>query len=256
VCERNEVLAAVSHDLKNPLAVIMGQAQLLENHASQAPGAAAGQLKAGLTRIQANARKMARLLNEMLDAVQAEAGDMLVLERQPIDLVSLARGATDEFVTASNKHTITVESATTALIGDWDAFRLERVLGNLLSNAVKYSPDGGAIRVRIDQDDAGWALLEVHDEGQGIPAAALPYVFNRFYRAANAQLTAGTGIGLAVVRRIVEQHGGSVRVQSEVGAGTTVTVRLPLHGAGRAVSRPPVDMPAIVEARQAIQAAG
>ena len=126
-------------------------------------------------------------------------------------------------------------SLTTALPELWatvDAMRIERVVSNLLSNAVKYSPDLGDIVVRLTRADGAAgpeALLAVQDRGVGIPSEDLPHIFERFRRAQNVVgHVHGTGIGLASVRQIVEQHGGTVQVESVLGAGSTFTVRLPL----------------------------
>ena len=128
----------------------------------------------------------------------------------------------------------------------WDSARLERVLDNLLSNAVKYSPDGGLITVSIARErgsgglspsptpdshapaPSSWATVAVRDPGIGIPAADLPHTFHLFHRAGNVGQIAGTGIGLAGVKQIVEQHGGAVTVESGEGDGSAFTVRLPL----------------------------
>jgi signal transduction histidine kinase len=102
------------------------------------------------------------------------------------------------------------------------------VLDNLLENAVKYSPRGGSVEVAIGSED-GTAVLRVADRGEGIPAADLPYIWERFRRGRNVEgRIPGTGIGLAGVKRIVELHGGTIAVDSQVGVGTTLTVRLPL----------------------------
>jgi signal transduction histidine kinase len=118
----------------------------------------------------------------------------------------------------------------------WYAERIHRLLGNLLSNAVKYSPAGGQVEVRVGQDGterAPCAVLSVRDHGIGIPAEDLGRVWERFYRARNVQgRIPGTGIGLAGVRQIVEQHGGTVEIESREQEGTTVTVRLPMAGSG------------------------
>ena len=136
---------------------------------------------------------------------------------------------------AAAGHGIQVEDSQPRLIGNWDAGRLERVLANVLGNAIKYSAAGRAIRVRVDQED-GMAVLAVQDQGIGIPAADLPHVFERFHRAGNVSgRTPGTGLGLASARQIVEQHGGMIMVESQEGAGSTVTIRLPL---GEACRRP------------------
>ena len=114
------------------------------------------------------------------------------------------------------------------LVGEWDVARLERVLGNLLSNAIKYSPNGGEIAVSV-RAEAGQAVLTVQDRGIGIPPADQPRVFERFERARNAVgRIGGSGIGLATSKQIIEQHGGTIAVESREGQGSTFTVRLPL----------------------------
>jgi signal transduction histidine kinase len=103
------------------------------------------------------------------------------------------------------------------------------VLANLLANVVKYSPAGGKITVMV-KEEGQWAIVAVHDEGIGIPAVDLPHIFERFHRASNVPgQVEGTGIGLASAYQIVAQHGGSITVTSTEGAGSTFTVRLPLH---------------------------
>ena len=118
------------------------------------------------------------------------------------------------------------------LMGCWDPDRLEQVLGNLLTNAIKYSPDGGTVDVTLAtvEDEAGvWAHLSVRDRGLGIPADDLPRLFERFHRGGNvAGRIAGNGLGLAGAHQIVRQHGGTIAVDSEMGRGSTFTVRLPL----------------------------
>jgi signal transduction histidine kinase len=182
-------------------------------------------------------------LNEVLDAVRLQAGEALDLVVQPTDLVALAQRVAGTYQESTAHHHLVVQAAVPALVGQWDAFRLERVLENLLSNAVKYSPAGGEITVGVrgealpgevlpaqESGAGGWAVLTVRDQGLGIPAADLRRVFGRFQRGANVVgLLPGTGIGLAGARRIVAQHGGTIGVESVEGQGSTFTVRLPLH---------------------------
>ena len=114
-----------------------------------------------------------------------------------------------------------------------DRLRLEQVLVNLLSNAVKYSPEGGEVGVAVRREEragAPWARLAVSDRGIGVPAADLPHLFEPYRRAANVGAVEGEGLGLAGARQIVEQHGGTIAVESREGEGTTVTVGLPLVG--------------------------
>jgi signal transduction histidine kinase len=118
------------------------------------------------------------------------------------------------------------------LVGSWDASRIERVVDNLFSNAIKYSP-GGVVQVELrrEESDAGpWAVLAISDEGVGIPAADLPHIFTRFARGSNVQgRVAGTGIGLAGVRLLTEQHNGTIQAESVEGEGSTFTLKLPLE---------------------------
>jgi signal transduction histidine kinase len=128
-----------------------------------------------------------------------------------------------------------VEAEQPRIVGEWDAGRIARMLAHLISNAVKYSPEGGEIVLRVccTEDDFGaWAVLEVTDHGLGIPAESLPRIFERVQRGEHVGQIYGTGLGRASARQIVELHEGHVSVQSETGAGSTFTVRLPL--------RPPV----------------
>jgi signal transduction histidine kinase len=155
-------------------------------------------------------------------------GRRLDLNRHPTDLVELAREVAQERQQATERHTIRVEADGPRLVGLWDARRLGRVLDNLLDNAVKYSPDGGPIDVRLRRDGA-WGVIDVTDEGLGIPEADQRRIFERFQRASNVeQRIGGTGIGLASAWHIVDSHGGTITVRSQEGSGTKFTVRLPI----------------------------
>jgi len=234
--QREEFLASISHDLKNPLAAIKGQAQLLERRVRRSaavdPDAAVGSLAAGLAGIGASVSRMAALIDQLLDVARIDLGQPLPLDRRPTDLVDLARKAVVDEQRSTERHRVRLEAVVPTLVAWVDAARIERVLANLLSNAVKYSPSGGEIAVVIDREartDGADAVVAVRDEGVGIPAADVPRLFERFHRGENvAGRFAGTGLGLAGARHIVEGHGGTIAVASEEGAGTTFTVRLPL----------------------------
>ncbi|HET8631883.1 MAG TPA: GAF domain-containing protein [Thermomicrobiales bacterium] len=230
---RDEFLAAVSHDLKSPLSTIKGYAQLLRLRARrEEAGGAASAVADGAAKIEATADKMTALINELLDVARLEAGESLSLEREPTDLVALAAEAIAAHLATGAYRQIDLLAPDTPLTGSWDRARLARVVDNLLGNALKYSPDGGPVTasVREERDDAGaWAVLAVRDEGVGIPAAELPRVFERYRRASNVDgRIAGTGVGLATARHIVESHGGTLTAESQEGQGSTFTVRLPL----------------------------
>jgi signal transduction histidine kinase len=156
------------------------------------------------------------------------------LERRPIDLVELGRRAAAEYERVRGSHQIRMTVTDRRIVGLWDPTHLVRVFDNLLGNALKYSPGGGQIVLHLsrEKDAAGeWAVLAVRDMGMGIPRADLPRVFEPYYRGENAQLIAGTGIGLASVKESVEKHGGVITVASEEGRGSTFTVRLPIEKA-------------------------
>jgi PAS domain S-box-containing protein len=231
--ERAAFVSSITHDLKNPLATIKGQAQLLSRRAARGETLDAERLQAGLAAIDATATRMTAMLTELLDVSQLQTGQTLDLALAPVELVSLVRGVAQHVQAGTDRHTIIVQSDVAELPGVWDAARLERVVGNVLSNAVKYSPDGGTIMVRLSADQpAGGrpcAVLSVSDAGVGIPAADLPHVFDWFFRARNVSgRFAGSGMGLPGSKRIVDQHGGSMSVESREGSGSTVTIRLPL----------------------------
>jgi PAS domain S-box-containing protein len=231
--QKDEFLASVSHDLKIPLITIRGMAQVLRHQAVQPEGLDAGRLREGLEAISGTAAQIAALLTELLDLTRLRMERPLDLAVQPADLVALIQRVAVAHQQATERHTIQIHSTLSELTVSCDPTRVERVLSNLLSNAVKYSPEGGEITVALSREDdaaGAWAVLQVHDRGMGIPIEDLPYVFERFYRGRNVGSKQGTGLGLASVRQIVEQHGGGVAATRNPDAGTTVTVRLPVAG--------------------------
>jgi signal transduction histidine kinase len=233
--KRDELLAAVAHDLKTPLACIKGTSQLVRRNAARSARVNTEHLLQGLQRIDATATKMSQQIDELLDQARLDAGQPLRLNLAPTDLVALARRAVAELRQTTERHHIFVETTEAELIGEFDAVRLARVLDNLLGNAIKYSPDGGNVTLSVQREEArgGTAVvLKVQDQGIGIPVDDQPRVFDRFQRAQNvATRFSGTGLGLHNVRRIVEQHRGTITVESREGVGSTFTVRLPLRDA-------------------------
>jgi signal transduction histidine kinase len=230
---RDEFLAAAAHDLKTPLTSIKGISQLLRRRVARGGVAATDRLLDSLAGIDATATKMAAQIDELLDLTRLQMGQPLELRRQPTDLVELVRRSVAEQQQSTERHRIHLATSQAELRGRWDAARLARVAENLLSNAIKYSPDAGDVVVTVTREQqagTAWAVLAVRDQGLGIPAADLPRIFERFHRAGNVVgRIAGTGIGLASVRQIVEHHGGTIAVESQEGRGSTFTVRLPLE---------------------------
>jgi PAS domain S-box-containing protein len=230
---RDQLVASVSHDLKNPLTAIGGQVQVLQLLANRGRDELPTErLLGSLDAISGTAKRMATLINELLDAVHLQAGLQIQLRRRPTDLANLAQQVVTNHQQATQNHSLRFEGAQPGPIGQWDPERLERVLDNIVSNAIKYSPTGGEILVEVARD-RGWGVLSVQDQGVGIPTADLPHVFERYRRASNVSAKfAGTGLGLAGARDLIELHGGSISVTSVEGVGSTLVVRLPLTRPG------------------------
>jgi len=233
---RDGFLAAAAHDLKTPLTGIKGMAELLHRRATRASAPEGQQLVAGLLdgleTIDQTATRMSELISGMLDLTRMRLNSPLELDRQPTDLVALARQAV-AVLQPTTDHQMRIESGQDTLIGSWDRARLARVVDNLLANAIKFSPGHGPIIVSLgterERGETARAVLAVRDSGVGIPAAELARIFDRFHRASNVIGTIeGTGIGLTSARQIVESHGGTLTVESKEGRGSTFTVRLPL----------------------------
>ncbi|MEI7645047.1 MAG: PAS domain S-box protein [Chloroflexales bacterium] len=227
---RDELLSMVSHDLRNPLTVILGQAQLMTKLA-QGLGEPGQRLIGKLAMIRDMVGQMDGQLEELLDIARLHAGQMLALNLQSLDLVALIQDVARTTQAVSVHHQISLAVSGFAILCHGDRRRLARVFQNLFSNAIAYSPEGGPISVEITRvtDAAGrWGVVSVQDVGLGIPAADLPRIFERFYRGANVTgRIRGTGLGLASARQIVEQHGGHIHVASDEGRGSTFTVHLP-----------------------------
>lgn len=240
--EKEALLRAISHDIRSPLAAIRGFTQLLQREASRGP-VATERLLDRLRRIEDSASRVAGQLTELEDVARLRTGQGLALQRRVTDLAALVQDSAARHQVSSQDHEISVVFpgfGPTELLGEWDEARLDRVLDNLLGNALKFSPQGGPITLTLDREPAQaagpahashqeLAVLRVRDQGIGIPQDDLPHVFDWFRRASNAAgKIAGTGIGLAAARQIVELHGGTISVESEEGSGCTFTLRLPL----------------------------
>ena len=219
---KEDFLSAAAHDLKTPLTTVVAQAEFLERRASREPSAPAD--IAGIRRIVRESKRLTGLVGDLLDATRLEQG-RLVGEREAVDLATLvqeicAHDMADE--------TCAVE-ANAPVVGVYDRRRVEQLFQNLIENAKKYSPERTPIRVKVWQEN-GEAQVTVEDSGIGIPAADLPRIFERFSRASNVddRRFHGMGLGLYICRGIVEEHGGRIWVESEVGKGSTFHVALPI----------------------------
>lgn len=229
--QKDEFLAAISHDLKTPATIIKGNAHLLQRALARAGENGSADLSDGLEVIDESTAQLVRLVDELLDLTRLRMGHELELDVGPADFVKIVQRVATQYQKISPRHEITVTTDRGRVLGDWDEARIERIVANLVSNAVKYSPRGGVITIDVseeERDNQEWAVLVVRDNGIGIPPAELERVFEPYYRASNtAGTVSGSGIGLAGTRHIVEQHGGAITVESKAG-DTTFTVRLPL----------------------------
>lgn len=227
---RDQFLSIASHELKTPLTSLLINAQLLERRAAR-EGREGEANRRSSEAIVRQTRRLRSLIDAMLDVSRIATGQ-LSIQREQVDLASLAHTAVSEVEASTDRHIITFQGADTVVSVDGDRMRLEEVVLNLLQNAIKYSPNGGTITLRLYADEAN-AYLCVQDPGIGIPAEALPHLFDRFYRASNAQSEriSGMGIGLSVVHDVVALHGGDITVESTEGEGSTFTIRLPLASA-------------------------
>jgi PAS domain S-box-containing protein len=229
VATRDQVVSVVAHDFRSPLNVVRTFMALFERLTADMP---AGELRQRggqyLARLDRQVTRMEKLLDELLDVARLQAGQPLELERRRCDLVPLVRELVDEQSAGTTTHSVELRTAVPALVGHWDEARVQRVLENLLSNALKYSPAGTAILIDVSRQ-GDEAVVSVTDQGVGIPEPDRERIFDWYARGENAQRTArGTGVGLAGARRIVQQHGGTLTVESQLGRGSRFTLRLPL----------------------------
>jgi signal transduction histidine kinase len=233
---RDALFALISHDLRSPLTAITAYVHLLKVAGQSVPDPAiAEQVYVMLNSIDGAVARMNGQIDEFLDIARLRAGEKLDILRKPIDIIALARQIVWDYQQTTSLHDLRIDTNVDTLIGCFDVLRMGRVISNLVSNAVKYSPDGGTVTVSIAYESEGtdhWVVLCVEDQGLGIPDADLPQIFDLFHRARNVEgHFRGVGIGLASVQQIVQQHGGAITVHSQIGVGTTFTVRLPLQDA-------------------------
>jgi len=221
---KNAFVADVTHELRTPLTVIKGTIETLEDGALD-DLAGRGPL---LNSMQRGTERLIRLVNDLLVLTRADAGT-LNMNREPLDLVELARARCDHLSALAARHNVRL--AVTGAESAWilgDADRLSQVLDNLLDNAIRYSPEGSTVTVEINSSENEWQCA-VSDCGPGIPEKHLPFIFDRFYRvdASRNRQTGGAGLGLAIVRALIQAQGGQISAESTVGAGTTIRFSLP-----------------------------
>jgi len=222
--DQRQFVSAVSHELRTPLTIVQGY---LHRTLKRGDNLSEAQRR-GLSTAEEESVRMRHLLDDLLDLSRSDSGQ-LRLNNEPVALeiavseaVSLARSSLERDIQLDLPN----PDETQGLVALADPDRLRQVLLDLIENAHKYSPEGKPVTVRLRHDD-NEAVVEVADQGIGIPEEDVPRVFERFHRAANASISSGSGLGLSIVQLLVEAMGGQVGVNSQLGEGSTFTVRLP-----------------------------
>lgn len=222
---REDFIRSISHDLRQPLTVIQGHAQILHMLLRKRQ-LADGRIDDSLTALEINARRIGAMINDLVESARLEGGK-LRLNKEPAHLAGLLLDFVDRSFGPDQKARVEVVVPEEILIVPVDPERLERAVVNLVGNALKFSPEDSLVTVSAAQDN-GEAVVSVSDRGIGIPTDDVPNLFERFYRSRTTQQKEGLGLGLYIARLIVEAHGGRLWVESEPGQGSTFRFTLPL----------------------------
>jgi signal transduction histidine kinase len=221
---KDAFISTVSHELRTPLTSIVGYVEMLVEGGL---GPVDEGVEAGLRIIERNATRLQVLVDDLL-ALSAYDAEQVHLDLQPTDLAKVVADCVEALRPGIESKLLRLTTSPGPVMALADRTQVERVVLNLLSNAIKFSHETGAVHIALREEDDE-VVMEVHDRGIGIPEAEQERLFSRFYRSslsASAEIQ-GTGLGLALVKSVVDRHQGSVRLHSVEGAGTTVTVRLP-----------------------------
>jgi signal transduction histidine kinase len=226
---KSTFVSVVSHELKTPVALIKGYVSTLRREDASWDWEI---VQDSLAVIEEEADRLTDLIENLLDASRLQAG-ALSMNLSDVDLGALARRIAERFQAQENRHRITVSFPTAFPVILADEDRLAQVLSNLISNAIKYSPTGGEVSIR-GQVHPEQVVVCISDQGPGIAAGDVPYIFDRFYRASEAsRTTKGAGLGLYLARAVVEAHGGRIWVDSTSGEGARICFSLPREEAPR-----------------------
>jgi signal transduction histidine kinase len=223
-----DLVSALAHDIKNPLGVIMNYAEILKDQLA-GPGENKDKIEV-LEHVQENAQRIVNLVTGFLDASKAEAGKLEIAQR-PVSVNQLlgvvARHEESDLTKKNLSLEMNLDENLPEILGD--NAQIERVFWNLLGNAIKFTPAGGKITVTSSRDDRH-VCVSFRDTGIGIPREELPLLFSQFKRLKGSAKIEGTGLGLFIVKTIIEAHKGTVQVQSPDGQGSIFTVRIPIRG--------------------------
>jgi signal transduction histidine kinase len=220
---QSDVVSEMVHELRTPLAALLAASYLL-----QRPDLPREQLEKLGGSIYSEVKRLNEMATDFLELARLESGRAR-FTREPVDLAGLVRECLEVIRPQADAERLRLEGVFAPEVGPvvGDRNRLKQVVLNLLTNAVKYNQKGGLVRVEVSAEGTQ-AVLTVTDTGRGIPTESLPHMFERFYRVPDQEgATAGTGLGLAIAKRIVEANRGTIEIVSEIGTGSTFTVRLP-----------------------------
>ncbi|MGI9174677.1 MAG: ATP-binding protein [Rhodothermales bacterium] len=227
---KSHFFANTSHEFRTPLTLILGP---IQDALDGRFGPLTSRLERQFALMYHNGRRLLQLINELLDLARLEAGELHLHVRQK-DLVAFLRPLVRSFTARAERDEITLQfhAEPPSIPLYFDSEKLETVVINLIGNAFKFTPERGKIRVSVttvQEAGCGFAEIVVKDTGQGIPTEELPYIFDRFRQVERSQVRSheGSGIGLALAKELVDLHGGTIAVVSELGFGTRFTVRLP-----------------------------
>ena len=227
---RAEFIDNLSHELRTPLSIVSLLAETLSREAEHAGDAVPARMRERIAKIEVETGHLVQMVTELLDLSRIESG-AAVVHLDQVDLGRLATTSTERLRLFAERQGVAlrIEAPGDLPPVRGDEARLGQVLVNLVHNAVKFSPNGGAVTVRVQASD-GEVVTSVEDHGVGIPRAALARVFERFYKVDRARVRGGgTGLGLAIARHVIEQHGGRIWVESEEGRGSTFSFALPVR---------------------------
>jgi len=243
----------ISHEFRTPLTLILGQNEQVQEALDD------NTLINRLEVSRRNGHRLLDLVNQVLDVAKLEAGGM-TLERQQLDAIPFLKHMLYSFESMAEEKEVLLEfsSSLPQLNTAFDTHKIERIIFNLLSNAMKFTPSSGQVSMRITEEE-NQLSIHISDSGVGIKASQLPYIFDRFYQADSSdnQAQPGTGIGLSLVKELVELHEGSIDVSSELGKGTTFSILLPIPADWanypKQASAPQLDPAALPEKQLAVQ---
>jgi PAS domain S-box-containing protein len=226
---RDDFLSVAAHELKTPVTSVRASAQIMMRKLLKGAQPAPQWLQDGLRVIDQQSERLTRLIGQLLDISRLDHEKSLG-EQAPIDLTALAERLVAAFGARSKRHTFAL-TGDDSVIAEVDLVGIEQVISNLLDNAVKYSPEGGAIDIRVTAKDREQARIAVRDHGIGIPTEKRGEIFHRFYQAHADDHRSGLGLGLFICRQIVELHGGGIEAEFPADGGVRFVVTLPVHAA-------------------------